>query len=271
MTAPPAPDELERLSYFDLSAWLVGAQSMHPGRLDSTLALAEMCGLARGDRLLVVGCGPGQSDLFLAERTGCATVGVDLRASMLGLAAAGAGSRGLARASAFVRADAAALPFAASAFDAVICEGALAFMSPKPLVVAEMVRVVRPGGCVGVVEYYVADGGAVPPATARAVSDIVGVEMRPMTAAMWRELFEGAGAELAGWRDSATRERPQPAREDTAAFLGGRLGELYERLPEARRAALVAALLPRVEAANAAFNAIRRHMRYAVFAYRRPG
>ncbi len=94
-----------------------------------------------GRRVLDLGCGKGR---FAARlRTGGAgVVGVDLSASML------AAATGLDR----VRASAARLPFAVGAFDAVVAVEVFEHLAAVDAVLAEVGRVLRPGGRLAIVD-----------------------------------------------------------------------------------------------------------------------
>jgi len=105
----------------------------------------EVMGLEPGDAGLDVGCGTGDEVRLIAERVGPSgrAVGVDLSADLL----AEARERTSADAAVeFVAADAHALPFAAGEFAAARVERALQHMADPAGVIAEMARVVRPGG-----------------------------------------------------------------------------------------------------------------------------
>ena len=97
--------------------------------------------LGPGERVLDLCCGSARSSVLAARRTGRSVIGVDVSPAMLSLGAAHAGD-----AFAPVRADAFRLPFSDHAFDAVtVCWG-LRNLRPEPEALAEMRRVLRPGG-----------------------------------------------------------------------------------------------------------------------------
>lgn len=99
-------------------------------------------GLPVGAAVLDVACGTGALGA-LAARAGYRVVGADMSAGML------AGRRAPTPA---VQCDASALPFVSGSFDGVICGYALRNFTDLSASIAEMARVVRPGGRVAVLE-----------------------------------------------------------------------------------------------------------------------
>jgi SAM-dependent methyltransferase len=101
-------------------------------------------GLRPDDAVLDVACGPGNTTRRLLPQLGPAArvVGVDAAPAMLERAVADTDDPRVE----YVRADAADLPFADGEFDAVTCHGALYLVDDAEAVIAEMVRVLAPGG-----------------------------------------------------------------------------------------------------------------------------
>ena len=161
-------------------------ESLHPGGLDTTQQLAEMCHIHRGDRLLDVACGTGESACFLAEKFGARVCGIDHSQEMVRRAENKAEARELD--ALFKVADAASLPFNDSEFDIVICECTLCFLD-KAHVLSEMVRVVRPGGYIGMHDLCWREGAS--DSLKHTLMEIEGED--PETLEGWSKLFEGAG------------------------------------------------------------------------------
>jgi ubiquinone/menaquinone biosynthesis C-methylase UbiE len=101
-----------------------------------------LAGLAGATRLLDVGCGTGRFAVLAAERLGGRVWGVDRSAEMLQEAR----SRPGANAVGWRQADADRLPFKDGWFDAVHCHLVLHLVEDVSGAVAEMARVLAPGG-----------------------------------------------------------------------------------------------------------------------------
>ncbi len=139
----------------DLVALFLG-ESYHPGGAALTRRLADTMELRPGARLLDVAAGVGTTALLLARERGVDVIGIDLGASQVARARARARARphgrdGLA---AFEVADAERLPLADGSVDAVVCECALCTFPGKDTAAAELARVLRPGGRLGISDVW---------------------------------------------------------------------------------------------------------------------
>jgi SAM-dependent methyltransferase len=131
------------------------AYDRHVGRYGADLAagLLAAAGVRRGQRALDVGCGPGALTQALA-----AALGPDAVAAVDPSGPFVEACRGRVP-GADVRLGAAeALPFGAGAFDAVLSQLVVNFLTDAPGAVREMCRVARPGGVVAACVWDYADG-----------------------------------------------------------------------------------------------------------------
>jgi SAM-dependent methyltransferase len=114
-----------------------------PGTAEEHRMALEMLSIEPGDRVLDVACGPGNftRDFARAASDGL-VVGIDASESMLEVAVRDTKSANVA----YLRGDACALPFGDGSFDAVCCFAALYLIEEPMRALAEIVRVLAPGG-----------------------------------------------------------------------------------------------------------------------------
>jgi ubiquinone/menaquinone biosynthesis C-methylase UbiE len=113
-------------------------------------SLAEACDLRTDERVLDVAAGNGNATLAAARR-GCKVMSTDYVSSMLEHGAERARAEGMDVA--FQMADVEALPFAQSSFDVVLSTFGVMFAPNHAQSAAEMARVVRPGGRIGLANW----------------------------------------------------------------------------------------------------------------------
>jgi ubiquinone/menaquinone biosynthesis C-methylase UbiE len=103
----------------------------------------EMLSISPGDRVLDVGCGPGNftRDFARTAAEGL-VVGLDASETMLAQAVRNTQSANVV----FMRGDACELPFRDGSFDAVCCFAALYLIEDPMRALDEIVRVLAPGG-----------------------------------------------------------------------------------------------------------------------------
>ncbi len=144
-TPPPDRALREWARAIDLAA---DAWAPELGRLIDRLQLEP------GHRVLDAGCGPGRITRSLAERIapGGTVQAVDHEFGVLEYAAWALGSAPVAGATIELGlSDVADLPFADGVLDAAWCSSVLGYVPEPEVVVAELVRAVRPGGRIVVV------------------------------------------------------------------------------------------------------------------------
>lgn len=168
----PNPD-LKALKSRQQAAWSSGDYAV----IGTTLQivgerLAESMDLRAGQTVLDVAAGNGNATLAAARR-GCEVTSTDYVESLLARAHRRAEAEGLQVQ--FKVADAENLPFASASFDAVVSTFGAMFSPDQDRTAAEMVRVTRPGGRIGLANWtpegfigqlFKAIGKHLPPPTA---------------------------------------------------------------------------------------------------------
>jgi arsenite methyltransferase len=131
---------------------LILGESYHPGGLGLTRRLAQALDLRAGERVLDVASGPGATAFLLAAEFGVEVDGVDLGAQSVAKANALAAGRGLTATVRFHVGDAERIPLPDGSVDAVFCECAYCTFPDKATAAAEMARVLKRGGRVGITD-----------------------------------------------------------------------------------------------------------------------
>jgi demethylmenaquinone methyltransferase/2-methoxy-6-polyprenyl-1,4-benzoquinol methylase len=155
-------------------------------------------------RILDVATGTAGVALMLADRTDAAVTGVDLTEQMLRLGSARVAEHGAGRRVQLLRGRAEQLPFADGSFDALTFTYLLRYVADPAATIRELARVVRPGGVVSSLEFF--------------------VPSRPVWLPAWRlytRVVLPAGGFLGGGREWA----------EVGRFLGPSIEEHYRRFP----------------------------------------
>jgi SAM-dependent methyltransferase len=121
---------------------------MGPGMADEHRIARLLLGLSPGDGVLDVACGTGNFTRDFARSVGPdgLVVGIDVSETMLARAVADTAAAGLSGRAAYVRGDAAQLPFLDSSFDGVCCFAALNLFADPMAALDRMTAVLTPGG-----------------------------------------------------------------------------------------------------------------------------
>jgi arsenite methyltransferase len=166
------------------------------------LAVAE---LREGERVLDLGSGGGIDVLLSARRVGPGgfAYGVDMTDEMLALARANAAKAGAGNVE-FLKGQIEAVPLPDASVDVVISNCVVNLSTDKPAVLAEMFRVLVPGGRIGIADVVAAD--RMTPADRLAAGSYVGC----IAGALSRSEYL-AGLEAAGFADVSVTFTAEPA------------------------------------------------------------
>jgi SAM-dependent methyltransferase len=164
----------------------LGLETLHPGGLAITRDLANAAGIVTGTSVLEVAAGTGETAQLLAAEFGARVTATDVSPRMIRRLR----DKFPARESAvqILWADAHQLPFRNDSFDVALSECAVCHFD-KQQALREMVRVIQPGGRVGIHDLCWKDGA--PEALRQRLAEIE--EERPETLSGWIRAFEDAG------------------------------------------------------------------------------
>jgi ubiquinone/menaquinone biosynthesis C-methylase UbiE len=174
------------------------------------LAVAD---LREGERVLDLGSGGGIDVLLSARRVGPSgfAYGVDMTDEMLELARVNAATAGAVNVE-FLKGEIEALPLPDATVDVVISNCVINLSTDKPAVLAEMFRVLVPGGRIGICDVVAADH--LSPADRAAAGSYVGCIAGALTRA---EYLDGLAA--AGFADPTVTLTAEAAPDVHAAII----------------------------------------------------
>jgi ubiquinone/menaquinone biosynthesis C-methylase UbiE len=214
--------------WYDFIGQLADAlPGMHLGGQEATHVLLGMCQLDATSRVLDVGCGSGNTACLIVEQYGSRVHGIDISEVMIAKATERARRQGLLDKVEFRVADTFQLPFEDGLFDVVIVESVLTPLpGDKKQALSEMVRVVRPGGRIGVNESTV-DPSAPPELLALfAEHPAIHGYFTPQTL---RSLFEESGLQVVQMTETKNVDAPSVTKE---MGLGGLLSFMIRVYPK---------------------------------------
>jgi ubiquinone/menaquinone biosynthesis C-methylase UbiE len=165
-------------------------------------------------RILEIGIGSGHNLAFYGDGA-AEVVGLDMSAALLAKAAEEAGKRRLPVR--LVRADGARLPFADAAFDAAVLTWTLCSIADPAAALAEIRRVLKPGGTLHYVEH-----GRAPEPGVRRLQDLLTPAWRRLSGGCHLNREMDALIEAAGFRLAEGAAEYAPGPRFVAYFYSGR-------------------------------------------------
>jgi SAM-dependent methyltransferase len=179
-----------------------------PSMGDERRMALGMLSIEPGATVLDVACGPGNFTRAFAGAAGDEglTVGLDASRTMLAQAVREGGPGTIA----YIRGDAESLPFRDRAFDAVCCFAALYLIEEPFRAIAEMARVLKPGGRVALLSSV--NRGLLPAAATDAdVRNLTGIRVfggDQLTGALESHGLVDARRRIAGFAQFVSARRP---------------------------------------------------------------
>ena len=217
--------------------------------------LAERARVARGARVLDVGCGLGGSAVWLAREFDCSVTGITISPVQARMATAKARAEGLNSRVRFEVADANDLRPDAGAFDVVWVVECSEHLADKARFIEACARALRPGGALALCAWLAADG-ELSPEHARLVESVCRGMLCPGLASM---------RDYTGWMRSAGFRRVEA--EDLTRHIEETWARCAAIASRADVRALAAASGERVRSFLSAFPAIRRAYEAGAMAY----
>lgn len=147
--------QIKKMKYVDFMA-LIGETNQSPGGKDSIRILVQNTFLKSNSYVLDVGCNTGFVSFEIANLTNCKVVGIDISEKMINRANQFLlnyypNLKGRVN---FKKIDATKMPFPDNTFDLVVSGGSTAFIKDIPKAIKEYVRVVKPWGFIGDINFY---------------------------------------------------------------------------------------------------------------------
>ncbi len=148
----PNSDQIEYWNGETGTKWVDAQERMDPVLAPAGNATMDMVGVARGERVIDLGCGCGGTSLELAERVGLfgSILGVDISTAMLQRAAQRAAERTLGHVM-FVNADASSYRFEEDAFDLAFSRFGVMFFRNPVEAFTNIHKALKSGGRLGFV------------------------------------------------------------------------------------------------------------------------
>jgi ubiquinone/menaquinone biosynthesis C-methylase UbiE len=187
-TAARQSEHHEATTVTPFRIWATAGITEHMGGIGATERLLDRCRVAPGQRVLDLGCGTGYTAALLARRYQARVTALDINRELVAAARRRALRAGVSDYVDTLQANAHAVPALGNSFDVVIVESVLVFCE-TPHVLAEIWRVLRPGGVIGINELTLRQS---PPEPLHILLQDI-LHMHLGAEQEWREYLEQAG------------------------------------------------------------------------------
>ncbi|MFO1088583.1 MAG: methyltransferase domain-containing protein [Hyphomicrobiales bacterium] len=165
---------------------------LSPGGPDEVARLVEGVDL-RGKSVLDIGCGVGGIDFLLVERFGAGYVcGIDVEDTVLATARERALKKGLATRTGFLKVAPGPLPFPPATFDVVFSKDAIVHIPDKETLMADVFRILKPGGRFVASDWLIGHDGTPSPEMAAYIK-AEGLDFGMASPERYRKALERAG------------------------------------------------------------------------------
>ncbi len=104
-----------------------GFTKLHPGGKRSTKKLLQLCDIHQNKRVIDIGCGPGDTTIYIAKKYGCHVTGIDILPEMIKKARENAKKNNVDHLTRFEVLDAMSPAFSDFSFDVAIFQAVLIF------------------------------------------------------------------------------------------------------------------------------------------------
>lgn len=156
--------------------------------------LLDAAGVGAGDRVLDLASGAGEPALSAARRAVAGDDGLVVGTDLVPAMAAGAARRAAAggAVASFAAADMTALPFAGGSFSRVVCRFGIMFVPAADTALAEVRRVLRPGGTASFMVWGPLAGNGLLRTIGEAVDSVLGPDEGPGLGPLFRYAAPGS-------------------------------------------------------------------------------
>ena len=141
--------------------WFEGTKDFATALKNTNSEMAKVAGIKPEQKILDAGCGVGGAALFLAKEFGCKVEGVTLSSRQVTLAKQAAIKTGLSSSVNFSEQSFSKTNFKNDSFDVIWACESTCYANPKEDFLNEAFRVLKPGGKVIILDYFVTPKGLI--------------------------------------------------------------------------------------------------------------